>query len=76
MAQHVADPGDLLPRDVRMPRFHGGWEMPACLGDDFEAARDDPGLLLIGFEGVERNVGGHQLDTLDRLRDIHQAQRE
>ena len=49
MAQHVADAGNLRPRNFRVPRFQIVAEMAAGLGDDFNAALDQP------YPGRERS---------------------
>jgi len=56
VAQYVADPRNLLPRDFRMPRFHLICQMPARLGNNLNAALDKPLPLPIGFERFESYI--------------------
>ena len=47
-----------------------GAKMPTGLGDDFHAPFDKPSLLPIGLELVERDLGGHGTEVLNRFDDI------
>jgi hypothetical protein len=47
VAQHVAYPGDLAPRNFRMPRFDVIAEMAAGFRDDLDAAFEEPALALV-----------------------------
>src|ERR1700730_5166903 len=49
MAQHVADPRDLRPRYFWMPGFQLVGQVTAGLGDDFNAALDEPALAPVRF---------------------------
>ncbi len=70
VAQHVADAGNLRPWNFRMPGFQLVAEMPAGLGNDLDAALDQPPLALVRLEGLERHAGHLAADELDRLYDM------
>ena len=53
MAQHVADGGDLRPRNFRVPGLELVTQTPAGLGDDFNATLDEPALALVRFKGLK-----------------------
>jgi len=53
--------------------FQIGREAAARLGDDLDAALDQPQLAPVGFERIERNVGDLVADMLDRLDQVRQA---
>jgi hypothetical protein len=59
-----------------MPGFQLVGEVAACFGDDFDAALDQPLLLLIEFKAFKCRVAQHASDALDRLDDIGQARDE
>jgi hypothetical protein len=56
VAQDVADRRYLLPRDLGMAFFHLICQIPACLGNNLNAALDKPLPLPIGFERFERYI--------------------
>ena len=49
-----------------------GYISPTGLGDDFHAPFDKPSLLPIGLELVERDLGGHGMEVLNRFDDVLQ----
>src|SRR5260370_27977090 len=46
------------------------------LGNDFDAALDQPALAPVGFEGVDRDARHLAADVLDRLENIGEPRRE
>ena len=67
MAQDVADPGDLLPGDIRFRCLQAIRDPAARLGDDFEIAFDQLTDPPVGDEPHEVQSGGIRLDVGDRL---------
>src|ERR1700746_374460 len=70
MAQHVADAGNLRPRNFRVPGFELIAEMTARFRDDFNAALDQPAFALVRFKGLECHASHLAANELDRLDDI------
>src|SRR5438445_4561647 len=70
VAQYIADPRHFVPRNFWMTGFQLIAEMPACLGNNQDAALDQPLLLPIDLERVERRIAQHRVDTLDRLNNV------
>jgi hypothetical protein len=70
VAQHVADPRNLLPGDFRMAHFQVIRKMTTGLGNDFDTALDQPLPLPIVFEGFERHIRQYAIDAFDRLDDV------
>jgi hypothetical protein len=56
MAQHVADAGNLSPRNFRILRFDLIGEVAAGLRNDFNAALNDPLTLPIRLVSFKRYV--------------------
>lgn len=56
-----------------MAIFQGARQMAACLGDDLQAALDEPPLVPIGFKSFERDTRDYDADAPDRLDDIGEA---
>ena len=56
MADDVADTGNLRPGYLRVPCFQLRVEMAAGLGDDFDAALDEPAFALVGLESLQRDA--------------------
>src|SRR5271166_898048 len=70
MAQDVADPGDLLPRDIRFRCLQAIRDPAAGLGDDFEIALDQLTDTPVGDELLEVQSRGIRLDVGDRLENV------
>src|SRR5580704_12792439 len=70
MAQDVADPGDLLPRDLRFCCLQAIRDPAAGLRDDFEIAFDQLADTPVGDEPLEAQSGGIYLDVGDRLENV------
>ncbi len=55
-----------------MTRFQLGREMTARLGNDLNAALDEPLPAPVVLESVERNIAEYMANPLDRLNDVRQ----
>src|SRR5271166_2047485 len=69
MAQHITDPGNLRPRNFRVPGFQFFARMPAGLNP----ALNRPVLALIEFQALERHARQFAADKLDGLYDVGEA---
>ena len=57
MTENVADTSDFRSRDLWMARFQLVGEVAACLGDDLDAALNEPLSLPVGLELVIAHPG-------------------
>jgi hypothetical protein len=48
----------------------------ACLGNNLDAAFDEPLTLPIGFKNIERHIPQHNMNAFDSLKDVRQAGNE
>ena len=76
VAQHVADARHFLPRDFGMTRFQLICEVAAGLGNNLDAALDEPLPLPIILENIEWDIPQHGTNPLDGLDDVRQAGNE
>src|SRR6267154_1133045 len=70
MAQHVAYPGNLRPWNFWMPGFQLVAQVPASLGDDLNAALDQPTLAFVGFQVLKRHARHLAADQLGGFDDV------
>jgi hypothetical protein len=73
--QHVANARHLCPRNFRMPGLHLVGQVAAGLRYDFNAAFDQPALLPIGLESIERHSRQHAAYVLNGLDDVGEARK-
>ena len=76
VAQHIADARHFLPRDFGMARFQFVREMAARLGNDLDAALDQPLPLPVRLERFERYFPQHPANAFDRFGDVSHAKDE
>jgi hypothetical protein len=48
----------------------------ACLGNNLDAAFDEPLTLPIGFKNIEGHIPQHGMNAFDSLNDVRQAGNE
>jgi hypothetical protein len=56
-----------------MASFQLAWQMAARLGDNLDATLDEPLLLPIGLENIERHVAKHGTNALNGFKNIRKA---
>ena len=76
VAEHIADACYLRPWNFRVPGFQLVGQMPAGLGNDFDAAFHQPALAPVSLESIERHAFRLAADVLDRLEDVGEARGE
>jgi hypothetical protein len=59
VAQHLADARHFLPRNFRMMSFQFIREVAARLGNNLDAALDEPLPLPISLKNIERHIAQH-----------------
>ena len=65
MPEHVSDPGDVAPGNMRMPFLQFRRQMSAGFGDDLHTALNQPPLLPGGSKFLSRHNAQNFLDPLD-----------
>jgi hypothetical protein len=54
--EDISDTGDLWPRDLRVPGLQFAGKMPACFGNDLNAAFNESTLSPIGSKNSETDA--------------------
>ena len=71
VARHVADAGNLLPRDIGEPSLEFGGKLSARLGDDFDIPPPhEPALTPVGHEDGECDILEFGPNRLNRHENI------
>ena len=69
-AQHAAYARYFLPRDFRMTGFHFVREVATRLGNNLDAALDEPLPLPIGLKDIEGHIPKDDMNAFDSLDDV------
>lgn len=74
VAEDVADTGHFWPRDLRVPLFEVRRKVAACLGNNFDAAFDQPAFALICLKCLKGDACHFAIDEIDCAGDVCQAE--